>query len=176
MKKIGVIIVIVLALTGGAFGIWSAVVAKKKSDDIVSKLKEVNEDLASYNDSIDVERTGASLAVNYPAIDLYNQIVLLIDSLKAQYAPMSDEPHRVKPPQSMERDIKRLAKYIQQVNKVEWDMVDSKIPDTISYWENPAAFNADKWYADFFRDQYKVQSITYLDYLKNQAVARMHVR
>jgi len=139
----------------------------------MSKFKEVNDELASYNKPADTSRSAASLVNDFPTKELYNQIILLTDSLKEMYSHMPDAPQRVSPSPAMEKDIRRLLDYIRRVNKLEWDMMDSSFPDTISYWKSSTTFNPDKWYGDFFNNQYKIQAVTYLGYLKSQAEDRM---
>ena len=163
------VLVIIVCLAGIAFFALSAIRARKKSDDILAKFKAINEDLSTYSDTTSRQSHGLTLS----QVARYNQIVLLIDSLYDQYKPVSDDSEKVTPTVTMEQDTKRLLSYIQIANKWEWDIMDSAIPDTIKYWSNPKPFSTDRWYGEFFRNQYNVQVRTYLQYLKSQAIAKM---
>ena len=156
------------------FYIWTAIIARKKSDEILSKFNEINNQIKSTNDSITQENGIGAFDTPFQIAYMNTEIILLIDSLKQHYEDMPATPELITPSKQLESDIKRLLKYIQQVNKFKWDMVDSQSPDTIKYWEPDEAFNQEKWFSYFFNKQPKEPSITYLNYLKNEAIKNNH--
>ena len=163
MKRFTLVFVIVVAVIGGAFYIWSATAARKKSNDILSKFKEIDKQIKASNDSI-----GSQNEIAYKN----HAIIPLIDSLITKYREMPDTDQPVIPSTQMQLDLKRLLNYIQDENKFRWNLVDSWFPDTISYWPGSKLFDEQKWLSDFLINQPKVVSITYLNYLRNQAVAK----
>jgi hypothetical protein len=169
MKKLYLISTIAL-LAIFVIYFWTAMSARKKSNEILAKFNEVNNEIKSANDSITPQQRISAAQKNLPVGMMNSQIILLIDSLREQYEN-SDIFREKKLAPQLERDIRRLLRYIREVNEFKWMAVDSRIPDTIKYWPNASPFNENEWLSSFFRGQPKEVTITYLNYLKNEAIA-----
>jgi len=170
MQRRTLIIIITAVLLLFGFYILSAVIARKKQQELLAKFNEVNKELNVRRDSFGNEPKIADAQKNFPVEIMNRQIILLIDSLKAQYeAP--DKSQQIAGGLKLREDIKRLLHYIQQVNKFKWDAVDSTTPDTIQYWLDATTFNEEKWLSTFFLNEPKELAITYLNYLRNQAIS-----
>jgi hypothetical protein len=162
----GVVLLVVVLL----LYFWMGLSARKKSNEALAKFNAINNDLKSANDSMTPQERINAAQQNLPVGIMNSRIILLIDSLKGQYE-LADASHLPILPARLEQDIKRLLFYMQEVNKFKWNMVDSMVPDTINYWPTPGRFSEDKWLSTFFRKQPKELVITYLRYLKNEAIA-----
>ena len=171
MKYPAIILWILCILAGITVYFLSARVARKKSDEIVSKFREVDSSLQLITDSSNLQKGIESIQGTYMFSSLRSKMILLIDSLKEDYAMMPEtiEPIHITKP--MRATIGRLLNDIQEFNKMKWDMVDSAIPDTIQYGMDPNSFGLKEKFANNFDNVPKVVSITYLNYLRNQITA-----
>ena len=170
MKKAPIILTIIVLLAGLAFYLLTAFYAKKKSEEILEKFKDAKKEIAASFDSSRTKSEIDAVQNIYPISEMNTKIILLIDSLNNQLENMSSTSKIIISEKS-ESDLKRLLAYIQGVNKLKWNLVDSKIPDTIKYWSVGEKFTEEKWISLFFKDQPKEVVITYLKYLKNQTAA-----
>ena len=170
MKK-PLIIIVPLAITVCiAFYIWTAISAKQKYNDLMSKFKEVDSGLTSS--SVSVVPNGGTSAVEevYISSSMKSQLILLIDSLKDIYEISSENSKQVRSTKELRLDTKRLLSYIQNYNQLKKIEVDSQMPDTIIYNSGLAKFNGQKWQSDYFEGVPKEVSITYLNFLRNQLI------
>ena len=170
MKRLPLILVIIFATIIVAFYFWSAMVARKKQQDLLSKFNEVNKELNARMDSMNAKQRIADAQKSLPVGMMNSNIVLLIDSLKGQFELPENAPHKVSRAK-LERDVMRLLDYIREVNKYKWMAVDSIIPDTISYWPVSTPYSKEKWLSLFFGQ--KEATITYLNYLRQQAIGNI---
>ena len=160
------IIVILIALVA-AFYLWSAISAKKKSDGLMSRFKEIDSSLIYSRDSTH-NRKGAVEKL-YPISLMKSQIILLIDSLKENYEKIPESSKPIEISKQLQFDIVRLLQNVQQFNKFV-GYVDSRIPDTIKYWHGVGKFSELKWFSTYFKSAPKEASITYLNNLRNQVL------
>jgi len=104
----------------------------------------------------------------YPAGLLKSAIILYIDSLKEN---LESSSYSIGNSKRLEGDFKILLSDIQRFNKLRWEMVDSKIPDTITYWPGSDKFSEEQWIKTYVRDEPNVAINTYLSYLRNQLLS-----
>ena len=133
MKKYSIALGVVIAVITAAFFYWTAKSAKKKSDSLLTKFKEVDSSLNASTDSTHNLKGVGAIQIVYPISELKSQVILLIDSLKENFGKMPGSPGSIDVPESMQSDLTRLLHNVQQLNKFMWDMADSRIPDTIKY-------------------------------------------
>ncbi len=168
MKKSLSFIVIFVIVVSTAFYIWTAKLAKKKSNDMLSRFKEIESSLGYYADS-DRARIDAVEGV-YPGTFMKLELTLLIDSLRESYEFRSQvfkDAQYIK-----DRRIKagRLLLGIRKYNEWKKNMVDSQMPDTIRYNLDFGVFDEKKWMNYYFESAPREESITYLNFLKNQII------
>jgi uncharacterized protein YxeA len=168
MKKYSIILIALIITIIAAFYLWTAREAKNKSDDLISKFKEVERSLDNSTDSTPNNKGIGAIEQLYSSSALKSQIILLIDSLKENFENIKSPSTTTELSKHLELDFKRLLHDIQQFNKFKWDMVDSKIPDTVKYWSGIDKFSEQKWLSTYFKTEPKEAIITYLNYLRNQ--------
>jgi len=166
MKKYPIILIALVITIIAAFYLWTAREAKEKSDDLISKFKEVERSLDNSTDSIRSNKGVGAVEQLYPSSALKSKIILLIDSLKDNFENIQSSTIDLS--NQLELDFKRLLHDLQQFNKFKWDMVDSQIPDTVRYWSGVDKFSEQKWLSTYFKNEPKEAIITYLNYLRNQ--------
>lgn len=171
MKQSPVILIAILAIAGAAFYLWTAVAAKKESDTILKKFKEVENRLASIKDTAAIKQRMENAQRIFPAAILKSQIILLIDSLKDDYALLPEHANAIDISKKKYAVIKRLLHMMQQLNHLKWDAKDSSMPDTISYWPETGKFNEQRWIKVYFDDVQKSEVITFLNYLRLQTLS-----
>ena len=99
MKKRILILVIVIPSTGiAAFFIWTAQLARKKSDDLMAAFKKVDSSIVVSNDSLTHAKEGIGAIERdssyMPAVDLsfkVNRICVRIDSIKNDLRLLKDK-------------------------------------------------------------------------------------
>ena len=168
MKKYSVILIVNLIAFIAIIYLWSAILAKKKSDDLRSKFKEIDSSLIFHSDSTHTQKGIGAVEKLYPISLMKSEIILLIDSLKENYERIPESSRQIETSKQLHLDIVRLLQNILQFNKLKWDMVDSRMPDTIKYCPGLDRFSEQKWFSTYFNNISKEASITYLNYLKNQ--------
>jgi hypothetical protein len=170
MKKysIGLIILLISIIAG--FYLWTAREAKKKSDDLLSRFEKVERSLSYASDSTPNSMGVGAVQQIYPISSLKSQIILLIDSLKENFEIISDSSKTTQISKRLHSDFKRLIQSIRELNKLKWDMVDSKIPDTINYWARSDEFSEKKWITTFDKTT-KEGIVTYLNHLRNETLS-----
>jgi hypothetical protein len=169
MKKTPILITTLVVVIVSSFYIWTALLARKKSDDIMSKFKETEESFRKSEASGQDTHDGIGAVDKiYPAALLKSEIIQLIDSLKENLDSSSRPIHNSK---QLEGNFKILLRNIQTFNRLRWRMADSKIPDTITYWPSSDKFSEEDWIKTFVRGQPVVAIQTYLTYVKNQLLS-----
>ncbi len=176
MKKLLLLSFTGIAVLMIALYIFAAIAAKKKSDEIMSKFKDVNEELEKANQELSLEndKAAANLGSVFSVSSMNNEVILLIDSLKEAINQMPVAGGVVRLSPQIESNSQRLILKIQTLNKLKWDMPDSRIPDTIGYWTGKENFDMQKWYAMHFLKQKKNVILNYLDVLKDQAINNIY--
>ena len=170
MKKHSVILIVILIAVVATFYLWSAIIARKKSDDLMSKFKEIDRSLTFSSDSAHSQEGIGAVEKLYPISLMQSEIILLIDSLKENYERIPNSSRQIETSKRLQPDIVRLLQNIQQFNKLKWDMADSRIPDTINYRPGLDRFSEQKWFSTYFKNTPKEASITYLNYLRKQVL------
>jgi hypothetical protein len=168
MKKSLIIITALAIAVCTAYFIRTAILSKQKSNDLLSKFKEVNSTLTSSSDSA-VTKNGALQKVDIHYL-MKSQMILLIDSLKENYKTSSEELKQAKSMAKLRLDLKRLLSYIHNYNQMKMSEVDSQMPDTIIYNSGLVKISGQKRQSGFFEGVPKEVSITYLNYLRNQVL------
>ena len=168
MKRLPLILAIAFVAIVLLFYYWSAMKARQAQKDLLARFNEVNKELTARKDSFTAQQRIADAQKTLPVGMMNSNIVLLIDSLKDQFE-LPDTSLRKVSQAKLERDVMRLLGYIREVNKFKWMAVDSTIPDTIRYWLSSTPYSKEKWLSLFFGQ--KEATITYLNYLKQQAIA-----
>ncbi len=171
MKKLSVALIGILAVFLAASYLWTASLAKRKSDDIMSKFREINNHLASSGDTIMSENGHGAIQTTYQISSTKSQLILLIDSIEENYENMRPPVGSGKMPTQLRSDIKRLLRSVQQFNQLKWNFADSAIPDTIKYWSESGKFSEQKWFSTYFENAPKEAAITYLNDLRDQILA-----
>ena len=172
MKKYSIILISLVIIIIAAFYFWTAREAKTKSDDLISKFKEVEHSLDNSTDSIRSNKGVGAVEQLYPSAQLKSQIILLIDSLKDKFENIQSSSTTIDLSSQLELDFKRLLHDIQLFNNFKRDMVDSQIPDTVKYWSGLDKFSERKWLSTYIKNEPKEAIITYLNYLRNQFLTK----
>jgi hypothetical protein len=171
MKKISLAFLILLVTAAIAVVLWTATSERKKSDDIMSKFKEVEKSLEESQDTAhEVNGLGAVQKI-YPIASLKSATVFLIDSLKEKYSNISRSAKQGEASKLLRPDVRRLLSNMQELNQLKKDVENINTTDTVKYWSASEKFSEDLWYKMFFESTSAPGVITYLNYLRNQVVA-----
>jgi hypothetical protein len=162
--KMNKYLMLIIILTAAGFYIWSAREARKKSDDIMARFKEVDSSLNNI-ESPGKKKGMEAIQENYLDATAKSELILLIDSIKDSFDNLPDSAIIPSVPVST---TKRLLNGIQQLNRSRWNMMDSATPDTIVYSTGADKFSEAKWNAFYFHQQPKTVVLTYCNYLRNQ--------
>ena len=168
MKKYSIALIAFLLFLTIGFYLWTAILARKKSDDILAKFKEVNNSLSRRHDTIQKQIGVGGIEEMLQISSLKSGLILLIDSLKSDYENIPESSRLNLDKTELKANAMRLLRDVQQCNELRWAMVDSIIPDTIRYWSDMDRFSEERWYSTYFQNKPKEVVITYLNYLRNQ--------
>ncbi|MEO6720069.1 MAG: hypothetical protein ABIN67_06870 [Ferruginibacter sp.] len=167
MKRNFIVLIFILVAFTTAFFLWTARSAKKKSDDLMSKFKEIDRGIGTSKDSAHNSKGIVAVEEFYPISVLKSETILLIDSLKENYENIVEPSKSIAISKYLRPDFKRLLNNIQQINKLKWDLVDSKTPDTVAYWTRSDKFSEKKWLITF-ESSSKEEIFIYLNYLRSE--------
>lgn len=171
MKKSSIIFIIILGSIVIGFNLWTAMLARKKSNELLTRFKEVDSSLQASTDSAKKSTATDTSIQFYPIYLLKSQSILLIDSLKEKLENIPESSHPNEISTQTKIGFKRLLNNIQQINKWKWTMVDSKIPDTLRYWGRADKFSGEKWLS-LFDSSTKDETMIYLRHLRNEFISR----
>lgn len=143
MKRMSWIFLTMLLLMITVYYVVTAIQARRKAEDIMSKFEEVNKQLDRSSDSLN---DFTSIESDWPSINVSNKIILLIDSLTLRLQALPPDQSATAAGSQFESDIKRLVQYTRQLNTFYWNLADSRMPDTVAYWGRAAKFSIEDWY------------------------------
>ncbi|MFT3981033.1 MAG: hypothetical protein QM687_11220 [Ferruginibacter sp.] len=138
---------------------------QRNRNDIVAKFNEVGARLDSLKNAMPDSSSGVGATEGFLPIKLMNSsTILLVDSLIEKF-----EKKQINRPELKAMTV-RLLNNIREVNTFKWTVVDSVIPDTISYWKTGIPFTYEKWLDKYFIKNGADSSIAYLKELKKDII------